>query len=66
MDLSTISESAWQWFEKTYPDAHSFLLRESLYGEWQHLRNRPIGSLNDWGEKRLEELTRLMGERTYE
>ena len=59
MKLSTISESAWLWFKTNYPDAYSFLLKESLYGEWCGLRNRSI--LNEWEKTRLAELDYLLG-----
>jgi len=54
MRLNTIDEAAWRTFRKQFPQAYSFLLEESLKGEYRELRSR--GDLNEWEIERLNEL----------
>ena len=47
-------------FEKSFPDAHAFLLRRSLMNEYRHLITNSI-ILNDWQRARVKELEAICG-----
>ena len=55
MNIAHISQSAWRRFKIDYPNAYSFLLQESLQGEWESLKTKP-GTLTGFKTTRLTEL----------
>lgn len=58
MDLDRISQQSWNYFQYHYPDAHAYLLRASLIGEYAALTTK--ADLNNWELARFEELKQLL------
>lgn len=58
MNLSFLVSNNWEELKRKFPDAYNFLLGESLHNEYQWYKNRK-SPLNEWEQKRSEELTKL-------
>lgn len=56
MDLSRIKVEDWLIFAKKYPGALSFLEGRALWNEYHHLKSIPAEMMNEWQEKRFQEL----------